>query len=175
MYLISQLHCLWCHEHLMLTFYICAWSEHNSFACYEDLNDACMIWAQFCCFYYLDSHEFTVFYCFLSLLGYDLLLVQNLAQLHCLDDYLNHLCMIWAQFCCFYFLYSHEFTVFYCFLSLLGYDFLLVQNLAQLHCLDDYLNHLCMIWAQFYCFYFLYSHEFTVFYCFLSLLWPLYF
>ena len=97
MYLISQLHCLWCHEHLMLTFYICAWSEHNSFACYEDLNDACMIWAQFCCFYYLDSHEFTVFYCFLSLLGYDFLLVQNLAQLHCLDDYLNHMCMIWAQ------------------------------------------------------------------------------
>ena len=158
---------------------ICAWSEHNSFACYDDMSDPCFIWAQFCCFIilaWLWFHTCTELEhnCIALMITFYICAWSEHNSFACYED-LNDACMIWAQLCCLHFLYSHEFTVFCCFLFLIGYDFLLVQNLAQLHCLDDYLNHLCMIWAQFCCFYFLYSHEFTVFYCFLSLLWPLYF
>jgi len=94
MYLISQLHCLWCHGHLIMVavmamdlfhenssialcwflsslgcdilLFILAISEHNSFAYYEVLLHSCMIWA----------------------------------QLHCLYDDLIHLCMIWALLHC---------------------------------------------------------------------------
>ena len=66
-----------------------------------------------------------------------------------------HLCMIWAQLICLLWWYEwsmlHLSTILLFYYPCLATISYLYRIRPQLHCLDDYLLYLCMIWAQLIC------------------------